>query len=86
MKLLDSVNDGKTLPEPPAKDKTETKPPSKDLDSEKEGKKETEDGKVKEKDEVSNIHVAAKVGAVQLLLRSKDEHLAMVKVVGMLLK
>ena len=82
-KLLDSMNDGKTLPEPPTKDKTETEPPPKDTESEKEGEKETEDGKVNEKEEVSNIHVAAKIGAVKLLLHSKDEHLAMVKVVGM---
>lgn len=81
MKLLDSLNDGKTQPEPPIKEDTTPEPIPEDSDKKDEEKKSEEIAEVGEEGQkVSNIHVAAKVGAVNLLLHSRKGHLAIVSV------
>ena len=83
MKLLDSLNDGKTQPQPPTKEEGTTPEPSSTegedkKDEEKKSEVIAEVGGEGQK--VSNIHVAAKVGAVNLLLHSRKGHLAIVSV------
>lgn len=88
MKLLDSLSDGKTRPEPHAKEEITPEPSPED--NRHDGEKKDEDKKSSEEvakeeeeergQEVSNIHVAAKVGAVNLLLHSRNGHLATVSV------
>ena len=81
MKLLDSLNDGKTQPELPPKEGTAPEPPPEDGDKKDEEKTSEETAEVGEEGQkVSNIHVAAKVGAVNLLLHSRKGHLAIVSV------
>lgn len=86
MKLLDSLSDGKTQPEPPAKEDTTPEPSPED--GSHDGKEKDEDKKSEEiakeeeerDQEVSNIHVAANVGAVTLLLHSRKGDLAIVSI------
>ena len=81
MKLLDSLNDGKTQLEPSAKEETAPEPSLEDGDKKDDDKKSEDIAKVGEEGQkVSNIHVAAKVGAVNLLLHSRKGHLAIVSV------
>ena len=82
MKLLDSLNDGKTQPEPPTKEETTPEPsPTEDEDKKDEEKKSEEIVEVGEEGQkVSKIHVAAKVGAVNLLLHSSKGRLAIVSI------
>lgn len=85
MRLLDSLNDGKTMPKPPSKEKVQVEPfpdDKSDESGDKETEEEVKDKTIEEGDKVSNIHMAAKVGHVQLLLHSKNEHLAVVEVKG----
>ena len=88
MKLLDSLNDGKTKPESPAIEETKPEPSPEDgsgekKDEDKKGEEVTKEGE-EEGQKVSNIHVAAKVGAVSLLLHSKNGNLATVSIKGRL--
>ena len=80
MKLLDSLNDGKTQSKLPPKEETTPEPSPEDggHGDEKENKKIAEVGEEGQK--ISNIHVAAKVGAVNLLLHSRKGDLAIVSV------
>ena len=81
MKLLDSLNDGKTPSKPPAKEETTLEPSPEDGDKKDEDKKSEEIAEVGEEGQkVSSIHVAANIGAVNLLLHSRKGHLAIVSV------
>ena len=80
MKLLDSLSDGKTQPEPPTKEEGTTPEPSSTEKKDEEKKSEVIAEVGEEGQKVSNIHVAAKVGAVNLLLHSRKGHLAIVSV------
>lgn len=81
MTLLDSLNDGKTpsQPESPTEEEITTKPSPKADDEEKE----SDQKEPMEETTVSNIHVAANVGTIRLLLLTKDERLADIQVIGM---
>ena len=83
MKLLDSLNDGKTEPEPPTKEEGTAPEPSSTEDQDKKDEEKTSEviAEVGEEGQkVSNIHVAAKVGAMNLLLHSRKGHLAIVSI------
>ena len=80
MKLLDSLNDGKSQPEPPTKEEVTTPEPSSTEKKDEEKKSEVIAEVGGEGQKVSNIHVAAKVGAVNLLLHSRNGRLAIVSV------
>ena len=81
MKLLDSLNDGKTLPESPTSEVTPTKLPEESGDEKKD--EETKDKEPPDGDQVSRIHVAANIGGIILMLVSKDEQWADIRVKGM---
>lgn len=88
MTLLNSLSDGKTLAEPPSGGESESEPSPEDKGSKEEQKEDDEKSEaVTEEDSekvqtVSNIHVAAKVGVISLLLHSVNGNLATVSIKG----